>query len=348
MRTAAEQRAWEAHASGLPAKLLRILEQHTNAAGLAYAAAPAPLGGGYWASLYRFRLAQAPGELTGELVLRVMPTSDEQCLREAAIQAAVSAAGFPAPRVHLSGGRDAGLGFPFMIMAHVAGTTPATGFALPRVLGETMAELHALDETPVAQALARAGVEAAGVRTVLADLAERIAAPGGDGFAGGLAWLRSREPPPGACAICHGDFHPRNLLMDDGKVSGLIDWTQAVLADPAFDVAYTSQLLALWPLESAFVPRPLGRLLGRLAGRRFLHAYERRSLAALPHISWYEALHGLRLLARVARARSGITLPPLPHDHPWELVAEDAARAFYGHTGVRIELPPRCEPRAAS
>lgn len=349
MRTEQEQRAWESLPSGLAANLLRVLEERTRLR-LAYAAPPTPLGGGYWASLYSFRLAQAPGELSGELVLRVMPTSDDHCLREATIQAAVAAAGFPAPRVHLSGGRDAGLGFPFMVMTRVQGgpLAPAMLWRLPVVLAETMAQLHALDENPVSEALARAGTKSVGVAPLLADLAERIAPLASGGFASGLAWLREHQPQPGARAICHGDFHPLNLMMVNGRVSGLLDWTQALLADPAFDVAYTSQLLALWPLELPFVPRRLGRIAGRLAAWRFLRAYRRRARAPLAGMPWYEALHSFRLLVRVARARSGITLPPLAPNHPWELVAEDAARAFHRHTGIRVELPQPCERPAAS
>src|SRR5688572_11442630 len=95
---------------GLPANLLRILERHTGMSGLAYAVPPAPLRGGFWAALYGFRLAHAPQDLSGDLVLRVMPTDEEHCRREARMQAAAAAAGFPAPRVCLTGGRDEGLG----------------------------------------------------------------------------------------------------------------------------------------------------------------------------------------------------------------------------------------------
>lgn len=349
MKTAAEQQAWEAHAAGLAAKLLAILERHTRSSGLAYAVPPTPLAGGFWASLYRFRLAQAPAELSGELVLRIVPAGDEDCLREAAVQGAVAAAGFPAPRVHLSGGRDAGLGFPFMIMAHAPGAALRlrTLWRLPEVLAETMARLHALDEAPVRAALAKAGVPLQELAAVLDDLAARSAPLGDAGFAAGMAWLRAHRPAPGRGAICHGDLHPLNLVMADGRVSGVLDWTHARLAEPAFDVAYTSQLIELWPLEGP-LPRRLLKPLGRVAAWRFVSAYRRRAPLEPARLAWYEALHSFRVLVRVARAHRGITLPPLPASHPWELVAEDAARAFQRHTAIRIELPQRCEPPAAS
>jgi aminoglycoside phosphotransferase (APT) family kinase protein len=339
VRTEAEQRAWEAHPADLAAKLLRILEARTRAAKLAYAAPPTPLGGGYWASLYGFRLADAPRELSGDLVLRVMPTSDEQALREATIQAAVAAAGFPAPHVHFSAGREEGLGFPFILMSRAQGRMGGVSILrLPVLLGDTMAALHALEARPVAEALARAGVKQ---EEILDGLAERAALLPRGGFAEGIAWLLANRPPPAERAICHGDFHPFNLMLADGRVSAVLDWTQALLAEPAFDVAYTAQLLALWPLELRGVPRALGRIVGRFAARRFIAAYRARSRSALANLSWHEALHAFRVLVRVALARAGQTVPPLAHDHPWELIAEDAARVFLQRTGVSITLPPR-------
>ena len=90
-------------------------------------APPAPLAGGFWAALYAFRLERAPQELSGELVARVIPTDEAHCQREALMQTAAAAAGFPAPRIHLTGGRDAGLGRPYIIMDRMPGGTLADG-----------------------------------------------------------------------------------------------------------------------------------------------------------------------------------------------------------------------------
>jgi aminoglycoside phosphotransferase (APT) family kinase protein len=38
--------------------------------------------------------------------------------------------------------------------------------------------------------------------------------------------------------ICHGDLHVRHLLVDrDGSVTGVIDWGDLCLADPAVDLS---------------------------------------------------------------------------------------------------------------
>ncbi|HSC50189.1 MAG TPA: phosphotransferase [Gaiellaceae bacterium] len=43
-------------------------------------------------------------------------------------------------------------------------------------------------------------------------------------------------PPPEAPAITHGDLHFRHLLVDGGRASGVIDWGDVCLADPAIDL----------------------------------------------------------------------------------------------------------------
>ena len=354
MKTEGEQRAWEALPGGLADKLLAALRKHTQAPGLAYAVPPAPLGGGLWASLYAFRLAGAPRELSGELVLRVMPTSDEEALREATVQAAVQRAGFPAPLVHFSGGRDAGLGFPYLIMARAPGATLGGGLSagatlrvarnIPALLAETLARLHALDQKPIARALRRSGAppRSFGVVAVLKDLAQSVRPLEFDGYAAGLAWLRAHKPSHGPRVVCHGDYHPLNLMIADGRVSALLDWSHALIAEPEHDVAYVAQLLAWWPLELPSLPRPLAqRLLGGPAARRFMSEYERRAPCRPASLRWHEALHAYRVLVRVARARAGITLPPLSPEHPWELVASDAVAAFKARTGIEVVLPPR-------
>lgn len=346
MKTEGEQRAWEALPDGVAPRLLAALRTHTRVPGLAYAVPPAPLGGGHWAQLYTFQLEHAPAELSGELVLRVMPASDEEARREAAAQAAVVAAGFPAPRVHLSRGRGDGLGFPYIVMSRVAGGNLRAGSAwserarLPVLLAETLAGLHGLDPDRFADALAGAGwpQQTTGLEAMLEGLADRTAPLAFEGYAAGLAWLLSTRPASGARVVCHGDFHPLNLVTQAGRVSGLLDWSHALLADPEYDLAYCAQLLAWWPLPARGL---LKHVAGRPAAWQFIRAYRRLRPPDQNRYRWHEALHAFRLLVRVARARVGITLPALPPTHPWERVAPDAARAFEQRTGIRVALPAR-------
>jgi aminoglycoside phosphotransferase (APT) family kinase protein len=47
--------------------------------------------------------------------------------------------------------------------------------------------------------------------------------------------------------LCHLDFQPFNVLVDDGAVTGIVDWSNARVADPAEDLAWTTVVLALGP-----------------------------------------------------------------------------------------------------
>jgi aminoglycoside phosphotransferase (APT) family kinase protein len=55
-------------------------------------------------------------------------------------------------------------------------------------------------------------------------------------------------PPPEQPVLVHGDLHVRHLLVDRGAASGVIDWGDVCVADPAIDL----------PLLWSFVP-PAGR-----------------------------------------------------------------------------------------
>ena len=53
---------------------------------------------------------------------------------------------------------------------------------------------------------------------------------------------------PSGEAICHGDFHPRNIIMTKDKDSPvIIDWVDATRGDPVADVARTWLLLKMAP-----------------------------------------------------------------------------------------------------
>ncbi len=63
-----------------------------------------------------------------------------------------------------------------------------------------------------------------------------------------LLRLALRLPSPEPTAVCHGDLHFRQLLVDRGRLSGMIDWVDVCRSDPGIDLA------VLW----SFLP-PEGR-----------------------------------------------------------------------------------------
>ncbi len=158
--------------------------------------------------------------------------------KEAAVIRCARAGGVIAPEVvaDLEPGDDLGLGF---IMRCVPGS-PDPENALsspPELLGEiaaAMAQIHALDpaDLPFLPVLEpAAGVEA---------LAAQFAEAGGDRppIALGLAWLRANLPPPAPLCVLHGDLRIGNLMVDQGHLSGVLDWELAHLGDAHEDLAF--------------------------------------------------------------------------------------------------------------
>lgn len=47
--------------------------------------------------------------------------------------------------------------------------------------------------------------------------------------------------------IVHFDFHPNNILIEDDRITGVIDWESSVSGDCAFDLA--TMLFYTWPFE---------------------------------------------------------------------------------------------------
>jgi aminoglycoside phosphotransferase (APT) family kinase protein len=80
----------------------------------------------------------------------------------------------------------------------------------------------------------------------------------------------------GMRVICHGDLHPFNLLVD-GDEWTLIDWSTAVVADPHYDLAFTTLMLANPPLGGPAPVRAANRAIGTRLANRFLRSYEQRT-----------------------------------------------------------------------
>lgn len=310
---------------------------------------PRPLLGGQWAAIYRLHLDGTPDGVPGDLVLRVAPHA-EMAAKEHAVQTAAAQAGVRTPRVHLTGPADGPLGGAWSVMDLAPGTpllTDLDGTAalarlprilrhLPRQLATTMAVVHRVDPAPV---LEQVHAIAPDVAVAIDDLwphlrAGATAAERSD-LLQALDLLEERRPPQDGAVLCHGDLHPLNLLADGTQVT-LIDWTGAIVAPPAFDVAFTALLLGHPPLPAPAVLRPALRAGGALLAQRFVHHYRQANpTAELTTLDWYTALHSVRILAEHATwSRTG---DPRARHHPWRLVAPGAARAVHRVTGHAVE-----------
>ncbi len=330
--------------------LLSVLRTLTGTPGLSYAGEPTRLTGGFWAELLAFELADAPGGWEGPLVARVMP-EPALARKETVVQTAVALAGVPTPRVRGGGGPDAGLGRAFFVMDRadgvplLAGLDSPTGLVgaprrlwrMPDLLAAAMAKLHAVDPGDVRKQLA----DVDGVSRTVPEMLEHIeawtTATNRDDLVDASRWLLAHPVDAGDDVICHGDLHPFNVLIDERGRATVLDWSTAVLAPRALDVAFTTLLLSNPPLV---VPVPLRGILragGRGLARRFRMRYRRYSGHDVdrPTLAWFQAVVCLRALAEaaswvhegVADSRAG---------HPWLLSADRFAEHLTAVTGVRV------------
>src|SRR5262249_40250358 len=127
---------------------------------------------------------------------------------------------------------------------------------LPVVLADAAAALHAIDPAPIRERLDAVGPMPP---TGVSELLPTLIAAAGDGGRPRLAdagrRLAELRPAPGPEAVCHGDLHPFNVLAEGDRVT-VIDWTAALLAEPAYDVAFTWLLLSDAPLDLPGALRP--------------------------------------------------------------------------------------------
>ena len=86
-----------------------------------------------------------------------------------------------------------------------------------------------------------------------------------------LEVLQKLQRLPSEEKLCHGDFHPNNILMSSGRPL-LVDWIDATIGDPASDVARTVILID-GSLAASRDRGPLERATTRLFRARYLSHY---------------------------------------------------------------------------
>jgi len=340
--------------SEIAERLIEWLRRELEAPALAFAERPSRLSGGFDTEIFAFRLTGGPASFSMPLILRLFDPRQrtDRGLRERVTQNTVAELGFPAPRVLLAIADSAGLGGAALVMERVPGRPllEAGLVGMSRLLAGLHLRLHALDAGALRRALEAEG-RAAGIAALVRDttlegavaaLEQRIESDGLSGLGPAIEWIARHRPPSTTTAvICHGDFHPQNILVSAGTVAGVIDWPNAIIADPALDVAATKVILELVPVDLAGLAagaRWLVRAARPIMVGRYLAGYRRRRPLDARGLAYGEALACLRGLVRADenRRRQG-ALPLNPLDA--SVFAERLAARFARITGISPALP---------
>lgn len=85
--------------------------------------------------------------------------------------------------------------------------------------------------------------------------------------------LHSLDSLPDEDRVCHGDFHPDNILMSQSEAT-VIDWIDSSSGNPLADVARTSIIL-LGAAASSQLPNPVIKTLVRFFHSEYLREYFR-------------------------------------------------------------------------
>jgi len=334
----------------LEARLRDHLRRELGQPSLDFAERPVAVTGGFDTQIFAFRLAAASPAFSGPLILRLLHAHHDpaRALRERATQNALADLGYPAPRVLLATTDVTLLGGAFLIMQRLAGRPlPKVSIgAMASVLAQLQARLHDLDPVAFLRAVTREGLEPKSVTFDghLAYLADRASRGRLGGLAPGLEWLaRHRPPRPEPRAVCHGDFHPYNILMADGGVTGVLDWPHAIVADPAFDVATTLVILKLVPMDVADLAAPLRWLAAAarpLLVRGYLRHYRRRRPLDRKKLAYYEAAACMKALVRAGELRGGVAGETAANVLFESAYTERVLNRFRALTGITPTLPP--------
>ncbi len=336
----------------LTAQLLSHLRIELAVAALGLAEPAQRLAGGFEALTLVIRLSgEVPPSLTGPLVLRVLPEPGgaRRSLAEATFQNAVAAAGFPAPAVVVAGGRRTVSGRAFNLMKHVPGRpmmqalrgVDAVG-RVARQLARAHAELHDLPTAGIEESLRSTGLSG---RIGVGELLREAQRYGADAALAHLRecvdWLAGNGPAEhGDRSVCHGDFHPGNVMMDAGNLTGVLDWSGPRIAHAEYDVATT---LLLLDVAGPKLTGGIARDTLRTFAKAYVDAYRGHLAVDADRLRYYRALRAFRAFARGSAACAPCADPTLvPREHyPW--AEHDAllslAEVLHETTGLDVPLP---------
>jgi len=294
------------------------------------------LHGGQETATYQFQLKGGQKELNKPLVLRLYPEFRDplSAVWESSIQNALANEGYPVPRAYIIGKDKSILGGAFFIMDFLPGEPTFLPIeAIPEMLGKTHAALHKIDPVSLFKSLKKQGIDENqyGLNKAFDSLPD---------VAKELPWIRevtywlmeNRPPEPERLAICHGDFHPLNILIQDGKVTGVLDWGHFLIADPALDIASTITILTVNAkhLASAILGPDFVSVDWEMISRQYLDVYRAQFPLDSTHMDYYRVGKSLQTLLDGFWGLESLR-------HP--LIVNDLIENIHKITGTRITMP---------
>lgn len=314
-------------------RLLQYLAKEFDCPNLGYAEPPARISGGRDASIFGFALHDAPEALSGPLILRLnrAEVREERVRLETIVHNWLAAQRYACPDVRVTGADPSVLGGVFTVMTRLPGRPlaheieriwgdrgmigRATGVLrvwaiLARVIDawvDTQIRLHTLEPAPLLAAVSAGGLDPATItfEGQLRAISTTIEQLSPSGLKPAVAWLNAHRPSATLpSAVCHGDFHPLNILARNGKVTGVIDWVNIVVAPAEMDVGSAIANIATAPFG---VPRGVQfalRIVMAHILRRYQRTYTERRALDEDAVRYFQVFRCVHQLASVLRSRA--------------------------------------------
>ena len=201
----------------------------------------------------------AAGQQQQRLVLRIGPPSGlfapYRASPEFTVLRALEGSEVPVPRARFFSDRSELFGGPFFICEHVEGTAPLPWVAQGQAAFEpglrarlaeqfvaSLAALHRFDwrASPVAGLAGNVSLTNAAELQVTQweESLRRWQLREYPVVEQSLVWLRTHCPTAPRVAIVHGDYRIGNFLVDQGRISAVLDWELVHLGDPHEDLGF--------------------------------------------------------------------------------------------------------------
>ncbi len=308
--------------------LLSFLSDELGDTKLDYEIPLSQLQGGYDTSIFQFKLKNVQSSLSRPLVLRVFRKfhPPKQAVMESVIHNSLVDQGFLVPYVFYASTDDRYLGNQFLIMEFLIGALLPTVFDQDTaiVLGKTHAALHNADSSQLNEDLIAEGFggqqySVEGRLDHLLKASEHL-----PWLKEIVFWLIENRPSEGVNpTICHGDFHPYNLLAKDGEVTAILDWSSCRIGDPALDVAST--LVIFKAATKHIIPS----VDSKIEIKRYLDAYRGVRDLNEQHLGYYQVLFSaLRLLIGTKEVAVWTQLP----------IRDELISIIYDFSNIHVEV----------
>lgn len=315
-------------------KLIVYLRDKLDTPALTLATPLKQLQGGYETASYRLEFSGAPDALSKPLVLRLYPQfyGTRNAIWESTVQNALAADGYPVAQAHVVCTDMTVLGGAFFIMDFLPGQPliAAPAERMPALLGAMHAALHNTDPAPLLAALNAQGIsrDACRIAGRFDWLRDRLA---------GVPWLHQvadwlldhRPPESEHPTVCHGDFHPLNILYAEDRVTGVLDWPGFAIADPAYDVGNTIVLLTV-PYKNLAASMGFRPVDWERVVELYLAAYRTHRALNDTYLDCYKVRRCVLALVEGVEGQK-------VWQHP--LIVQDLIATIHDITGIHISMP---------